>query len=324
MNPTVLLLTHSRDQYNVDLVAEALRARGETPLRLDTDRLPAFEHFSLRLGSGGFHPSLSGPGDLAEVKAVWLRHLGQPTVPDVDPDYQAICRREWSSVLDALLQSLSGARWMNAPEAAQTAEGKFKQLRLARQAGLRVPETLVTTDAAQVRAFHASQPTGVVMKIQNPLSTSMDGRGPFLYTTALGEEALQELENLEVCPVTFQERVPKACELRVAYVAGRCFAGSVHPSPDAVGVDDWRPAQGLHWQADALPESVVQSLHTLMRALGLNFGAADFIRTPEGDHVFLEVNPSGEWGMLQRDLGLPIAEAIAEALIEPPVQERHP
>jgi glutathione synthase/RimK-type ligase-like ATP-grasp enzyme len=51
-----------------------------------------------------------------------------------------------------------------------------------------------------------------------------------------------------------------------------------------------------------------------MQALGLSFGAVDFIRTPEGEHVFLEVNPSGEWGMLQRDLGLPIAEAIADIL----------
>jgi hypothetical protein len=28
------------------------------------------------------------------------------------------------------------------------------------------------------------------------------------------------------------------------------------------------------------------------------------------------VNPGGEWGMLERDLGLPISEAIAEALLQ--------
>jgi hypothetical protein len=39
------------------------------------------------------------------------------------------------------------------------------------------------------------------------------------------------------------------------------------------------------------------------------------ICTPAGEHVFLEVNPSGEWGMLERDLGLPIADAIAGALL---------
>jgi len=39
------------------------------------------------------------------------------------------------------------------------------------------------------------------------------------------------------------------------------------------------------------------------------------IVTPEGEHVFLEVNPLGQWGMLERDLGLPISQAIAEALL---------
>jgi glutathione synthase/RimK-type ligase-like ATP-grasp enzyme len=52
-----------------------------------------------------------------------------------------------------------------------------------------------------------------------------------------------------------------------------------------------------------------------MRRLGLAYGAIDLIETPEGGHVFLEVNPGGEWGMLEHDLGLPISEAIADALL---------
>ena len=48
---------------------------------------------------------------------------------------------------------------------------------------------------------------------------------------------------------------------------------------------------------------------------GLAFGAIDLIRTPEGGHVFLEVNPAGEWGMLEKELDYPIAEAIAGALL---------
>ena len=66
-----------------------------------------------------------------------------------------------------------------------------------------------------------------------------------------------------------------------------------------------------------LPAEVSRGLHTLMSELGLVFGAIDLIRTPAGEHVFLEVNPSGEWGMLERDLGLPIADAIARALLIP-------
>jgi D-alanine-D-alanine ligase-like ATP-grasp enzyme len=51
-----------------------------------------------------------------------------------------------------------------------------------------------------------------------------------------------------------------------------------------------------------------------MDALGLNYGALDFIVTPEGRHVFLEVNPAGEFMWLMRYPGLPIAEALADVL----------
>ena len=46
------------------------------------------------------------------------------------------------------------------------------------------------------------------------------------------------------------------------------------------------------------------------------FGAFDLIQTPLEEYVFLELNPTGEWGMLERDLGYPISNAIAEALCE--------
>ena len=54
-----------------------------------------------------------------------------------------------------------------------------------------------------------------------------------------------------------------------------------------------------------------------MDKLDLVYGAIDMIKTPDGEHVFLEVNPGGEWGMLERDLSYPIAEALAEALLKP-------
>jgi hypothetical protein len=38
--------------------------------------------------------------------------------------------------------------------------------------------------------------------------------------------------------------------------------------------------------------------------------------TPEGEWVFLEVNPNGQWAWLQDETGLPIASAIADALVK--------
>jgi glutathione synthase/RimK-type ligase-like ATP-grasp enzyme len=100
-------------------------------------------------------------------------------------------------------------------------------------------------------------------------------------------------------------------------VAGETFVGALDASGTSRGQTDWRRAAPgeCQWQKAQLPAEVSSGLRALMSELGLIFGAVDLICTPSGEHVFLEVNPSGEWGMLERDLDLPISEAIADALL---------
>ena len=72
---------------------------------------------------------------------------------------------------------------------------------------------------------------------------------------------------------------------------------------------------GSRWRPYQLPADVSDSIRKFMQSLQLSFSAIDMIRNTEGDYVFLEANPQGEWGMLQRDLNYPIAENIADKLI---------
>ncbi|WP_315823841.1 hypothetical protein [Paraflavitalea speifideaquila] len=144
----------------------------------------------------------------------------------------------------------------------------------------------------------------------------MAGDGPFFPTTRISEEQLINLEQLAYCPMIFQEYIPKAYELRIAYVDGVCFAGKITHGENGAPVD-WRTQTGnaFQWQYYELPVEVQQQLQVLMNNLGLLFGAIDMIRQPNGDYVFLEVNPQGEWGMLQKYLCYPIADTIADKLI---------
>jgi glutathione synthase/RimK-type ligase-like ATP-grasp enzyme len=158
----------------------------------------------------------------------------------------------------------------------------------------------------------------MVAKMMTPFSVSMGKPSAFVYTSEVGEEDLANAGQLRHSPMMFQERIEKARELRVAYVGGKVFSGAVDASKSAEGGTDWRLASPdeCRWQMAELPDEVQEKLKTLMDRLELVFGAVDLIMTPEGDHVFLEVNSAGEWGMLERDLGHPISEAIAEALLD--------
>ena len=52
-----------------------------------------------------------------------------------------------------------------------------------------------------------------------------------------------------------------------------------------------------------------------MQRLGLRYGAADFRVAPDGDLVFLEVNPAGQWLFVEYATGQPIAAALADLLV---------
>lgn len=322
---TVLLVSHSQDEFGVGRVADGLRRRGARPVRLDVDRFPRQLTLSTALGAGGARRRLEDAGvrlDGEEISAVWLRRLWAPNLGEgIAERYRDACVRESMKALTGWLGGLPARRWINEPAAEERADDKLRQLAAAAAAGLRIPETLVTNDPAEVRDFFARLEGNVVAKMLTPFSASLAGDTPFVYTRALSAADLDALSGLRQSPMVFQERIPKARELRVAYVDGRCFPGALDASRYEAIAADWRHpdvlAAGVRWEPGALPADVEARLGAFMRALGLVFGAIDLICTPDGEHVFLEVNPAGEWGMLERDLGLPIADALAEALLAP-------
>ena len=319
----VLLLTHSGDFYTIDLVAEALARKGARPFRLNTDLFPSSVKLSARAGDDRSAQLVSETGARVaaeEVRAVWARKLWVPRMgEDLDERFREMCVRESAAALEGFLDALHDAHWVNDLQRERAAENKQRQLRVAAQAGLRVPRTLVTNDPEAARQFFDETEGRMVAKLLRPLTVSMTAAPLFVYTSRVREEDLAGADELRHSPMVFQELIPKERELRVAWVAGEAFAGALDASGTSRGQTDWRRAAPgeCEWQAAELPSEISRGLRALMSELGLAYGAVDLIRTPAGEYVFLEVNPGGEWGMLERDLGLPISDAIARALLLP-------
>jgi MvdC family ATP-grasp ribosomal peptide maturase len=317
----VLLVTHSGDYFTVERVADALARRGARPVRFDTDLFPEEARLSATLRPGGAENVIQTGGieiEASEVRAVWGRRVWPPRLSGkLDERFRAACVRESAAALEGFFDGLNGARWVNDPRSEHAAENKLLQLRAARESGLDVPPTLLTNDAARARDFYEAENGEVVAKLLRPLSVSMGDAPLFVYTSDVRAEDIEALDSLRHCPVVFQRKIEKRRELRVAYVAGRVFTGALDASDSARGRTDWRLAEPgeCSWERATLKPGLTARLKKLMRRLGLVYGAIDLIETPDGRHIFLEVNPGGEWGMLEHDLGLPISEAIADALL---------
>jgi MvdC family ATP-grasp ribosomal peptide maturase len=318
----VLVLTHSDDTFTIDRVADGLRLRGARPVRVDTDLFPAELSLAMGFDRDTTEHALTLAGETfcaSDVRAIYNRRVWKPRLdPDLDETFREGCARESTATLRAFLSGLSHARWIDPPLTVTAAEDKPRQLREARAAGLTIPRTIITNDPARVRDFHRSLGGPMVTKMLSPLSYGMQASAFFVHTSLVDPGDLDDLDSLRLCPMVFQELIPKRIELRVIYVAGRCFTGSIDTSKSERAQVDWRRASPdeVRWERHELDPDVAVRLHTLMQRLGLAYGAADFIVTPEGHHVFLEVNPSGEWGMVEHDLGLPIGDALAAALVD--------
>lgn len=317
-----LLITHSGDFFTIDKVAEALSKKGVQPFRLDTDKFPLEVQLTAHLDKSKSHHTIECNNhsiSTEQVQAVWMRRIWTPKLSqELAPKLREACVRESKATLDGFWDSLKGATWVDNLERIDYASNKLRQLRIASEVGFVIPQTLVTNKAEAAREFFGQVNGKMVSKLLTPLSCSMKNSSFFMYTSIVKEEDLQDAESLRYCPMVFQEQIPKQQELRVVYVNDNVFVGALNADVYAAAKVDWRkPGVEIGpWQHHQLPDKVVSCIKAFMEKFGLLFGALDFIVTPSGEYVFLEINPVGEWGMLEKDLDLPIASAIADALLQ--------
>jgi hypothetical protein len=118
---------------------------------------------------------------------------------------------------------------------------------------------------------------------------------------------------VRLAPVIFQEYV-EGVDLRVTVVGDRVFAAEIDARHTSYPCDMRMVVGEASIRAVRLPEAVEAGLLALMRRLGLVYGACDLRRRAGGEHVFLEVNPAGQWLFVEQRTGLPIADALAAEL----------
>jgi len=311
----ILCITHSQDFYNIDLFSDYLKIKDIPYFRLNSDRLNHLQKISIREDFFELTDESGNRLDSRAVKAVWHRKSWGITVPEeLDEAYAKIFLKEYASLRYNLFTLLEEVPWINPLQAENKIDGnKIHQLKLAKKHNLIVPQTLFSNDARKIREFFLQSCNGkMIAKLHGVISKSMGGEN-LLSTHIIDADSLEYIDDIEYCPMIFQPYIEKEYELRIVYLEGEFFTGKINNSEHT----DWRIAQGDYfWSGYALPETIKASLTTMMKEMGLYMGAIDMIKSKDGNYYFLEVNPQGEWGMLQKELGFPIAEKIADNLIK--------
>ena len=313
----IVVISHPADLH-AQRVTETLRARGREVFLLDLADLPRSATLSIDPAGLG----LAGQGkvtirhtdrvvDLSSASAVWWRRPQHVVLDDIgDPDARGFAYGEWHEAIHGAYQ-LMPCPWMNPVHADEIASHKAFQLSVAPQVGLRVPETLMTSDAEAAQQFIARMEARGGRAVYKIFAATHQ---VWRETRLVGPADLAHLPSLHLAPVIFQEYVPAVADIRVTLVGGRVFAMSISGAPEV----DFRLGLGrAQTAAFNLPAETATALQALMERFGLAYGAVDLRLTAAGELVFLEINPAGEFLFVEAGAGHPVTEALADWLCNP-------
>ena len=246
--------------------------------------------------------------DLSTVGAVWWRRPQPFMLPRamIDPTHRQLAISEANTAFRGLYQSLD-AFWVNEPGKDAAAAHKPWQLTLAQQNGLEIPITLMTSDPDAAREFWREHDGEVIYKQFLAIPTA------WRETRRLRPEDAALADTVRHTPVIFQRFVEAVADIRVIVIGDEIFAACTdvrradYPTDVRLNLD-------ARYEPYALPLSVAERVRTLMRRLGLEYGAIDMRRTPDDRHVFLEINPAGQFLYIEMMTGQKIAAALASHL----------
>lgn len=256
-----------------------------------------------------------------EVKSVWNRRWMRPRAADFHPEdaVQQYVAEQWWHTIDGALRTTS-ARWVNPAVALELARSKPRQLLDAAAQGLTIPPTLVTADLDELRAFADDlNLEQLITKVVSPGTPIVaDGVPQYMIFTQLITVADLERDSVRAAPAIYQPLLAKEYEVRATVVADDVLACRIDSMASPQTALDWRryDFERVEHRPINAPDEIKEHLLALCRRYGLVFAAADFVVTADGEWVFLELNPNGQWGWIEELTGLPIGERIARQLVQ--------
>jgi hypothetical protein len=306
---SVVLIVSNTGDIHCDFLVDACARQGMECFRLNTDRFRMSGVVDWRVDTGECLIEIDGRRcRLSDVSLLIYRRPipAHQMRTDIEPWVRRLLDSEWNALECALSQAVR-CRVLNGLAGSALAQNKIVQLQTARDAGLNVPQTLISTDARALREFAARQRC-VTKGIVNAFH--LDGKDlRSAFTSFVDAEALGQYDPTGVATL-LQTAVEAAAMWRIVVVGGKTLGFRFH-GPQLGQVADSRPIERhLEGAHSPVPPHVAEKLLQMCRALMIEFASADFIEDPRGELWFLDLNPEGQWAFLEDRFGVRISDEI--------------
>lgn len=203
-----------------------------------------------------------------------------------------ICTNMMFEHIDAMVINRTKSQFFNS--------SKLFQSFIIKNYGFKIPDSIVSNDPNEVRAF-------------------IDVHKEIIYKSASSERSkvqkimpsdMEKLDLLRSCPHLFQQHID-GCDIRVhALATGEVFACEIKSETSDYRYDNKRNINIIN-----LPDKIKKACVKMTLDMGLYLSGIDLRKTKEGNYYCFEVNPSPAFTWYEMQTGLPIAEAVANMMI---------
>ena len=193
---------------------------------------------------------------------------------------------------------------------------KLIDLLVASEVGLNIPQTIISNRKNDMHNFIENNKSVITKAINEMFEIETKFHFQSIGTKLIDDSFLNRLSKTSF-PTLLQRNIIKLFELRIVFIANKFYAMAIFSQKNEISKIDYRDGHKLKTNRNIpflLPSDISKRLKQLMKKLDLDTGSIDMIVTPEGEYVFLEVNPIGQFGWVSHDCNYYLEEKIANYL----------
>lgn len=316
----ILLITNEED-ITTDIIVDKLNKLKISYYRFNTDYLIEKVKLNLNFQTERyeiFDIKKDEAYSLLDFTSVYYRRPKLPSFKclSVSHSEKSFLLNEAYFLLEGCYKILQDKFWVSSVFFIREAENKIYQLRLAKEIGFTIPQSLITSIPSQAKAFSKNHPS-IIKPIKTGMIADENESKKIIFTSAFPQYNNQLLDRCDAFPVYLQEKIVKKADIRVTVVGDKVFPTLIDSQSFEETSVDWRKgsSSNLKFKRHELPKNIIEMCLELNKYLKISFSAIDLILDENGKYVFLEINPNGQWGWIEKRTGYKISDEIVKLLM---------